>query len=45
LIAESKKMYLELNLMRGEDVQALIEKVQHSPKDVVARAQQIFATP
>jgi tripartite-type tricarboxylate transporter receptor subunit TctC len=43
LIAEAKKINLELNFVSGEDVQALVERLYHSPPDVIARAQKIAA--
>jgi tripartite-type tricarboxylate transporter receptor subunit TctC len=43
LIAEAKKIDLELNYVSGEDVQALIERLYRSPPDVIARAQAIAA--
>jgi hypothetical protein len=39
LIAEAAKINLELNFVSGEDIQALVERLYHSPSDVVARAQ------
>ena len=41
LIAEAAKIDLELNFVSGEDVQALVERLYHSPPEVVARAQAI----
>jgi tripartite-type tricarboxylate transporter receptor subunit TctC len=43
LIADAKKIDLELNYVSGEDVQALIERLYRSPPDVMARAQAIAA--
>jgi tripartite-type tricarboxylate transporter receptor subunit TctC len=43
LIAEAAKINLELNFVSGEDVQALVERLYHSPADVIARAQAIAA--
>jgi tripartite-type tricarboxylate transporter receptor subunit TctC len=43
LIAEAAKINLELNLVSGEDVQALVERLYHFPPDVIARAQAIAA--
>jgi tripartite-type tricarboxylate transporter receptor subunit TctC len=43
LIAEAAKIDLELNFVSGEQVQALVERLYHSPPDVVARAQAIAA--
>jgi tripartite-type tricarboxylate transporter receptor subunit TctC len=43
LIAEAAKINLELNFVSGEDVQALVERLYHSPTDVIARAQAIAA--
>lgn len=44
LIAEAAKINLELNFVSGNEVQALVERLYHSPPDVVARAQAIAAT-
>lgn len=41
LIAEAAKIDLELNFVSGEGVQALVERLYHSPPEVVARAQAI----
>jgi tripartite-type tricarboxylate transporter receptor subunit TctC len=41
LIVEAAKIDLELNFVSGEDVQALVERLYHSPSEVVARAQAI----
>jgi hypothetical protein len=41
LIAAAAKINLELNFVGGEDVQALVERLYHSPPDVIARAQAI----
>ena len=41
LIAEAAKIDLELNFVSGEGVQALVERLYHSPSEVVARAQAI----
>jgi tripartite-type tricarboxylate transporter receptor subunit TctC len=43
LIADAAKINLELNFVGGEDVQALVERLYHSPPDVIARAQAIAA--
>jgi hypothetical protein len=43
LIAEAAKINLELNFASSEDVQALVERLYHSPSDVIARAQAIAA--
>jgi tripartite-type tricarboxylate transporter receptor subunit TctC len=43
LIAEAAKINLELNFVGGEDVQALVERLYHSPAAVVARTQAIAA--
>jgi tripartite-type tricarboxylate transporter receptor subunit TctC len=43
LIAEAAKMNLELNFVSGEDVQALVERLTHSPPEIIARAQTIAA--
>lgn len=43
LIADARKTDLELNYVSGEDVQALVERLYHSPPDVIARAQAIAA--
>ena len=43
LIAEAVKINLELNFVSGEDVEALVEWLYHSPSDVIARAQAIAA--
>ena len=43
LIAEAKKIDLELNFVSGGDVQALIERLYRSPPNVIARAQAIAA--
>ncbi len=43
LIADAAKIGLELNFVSGEDVQALVERLYHSPPDVIARAQAIAA--
>jgi tripartite-type tricarboxylate transporter receptor subunit TctC len=43
LIAEAAKINLELNVVSGEDVQALVERLYHSPPPVIARAQAIAA--
>jgi tripartite-type tricarboxylate transporter receptor subunit TctC len=43
LIAEARKIDLELNFVSGEDVQALVERLYRSPPDVTARAQAIAA--
>lgn len=43
LIADARKIDLELNFVSGEDVQALIERLYHSPPNVIARAQAIAA--
>jgi len=43
LIAEAAKINLELNFVSGEDVQALVERLYHSPASVIARAQAIAA--
>jgi tripartite-type tricarboxylate transporter receptor subunit TctC len=43
LIAEAAKIDLELNFVSGEQVQALVERLYHSPPDVVVRAQAIAA--
>ncbi len=39
LIAEAAKMNLELNFVSGEEVQALVKRLYHSPPRVLARAQ------
>ena len=41
LIADAAKIGLELNFVSGEEVQALVERLYHSPPDVLARAQAI----
>jgi tripartite-type tricarboxylate transporter receptor subunit TctC len=41
LIADAAKINLELNFVSGEDVQALVERLYHSPLDILARAQAI----
>lgn len=41
LIAEAAKIDLELNFVSGEEVQALVERLYHSPPAVLARAQAI----
>jgi len=43
LIADAKKIDLELNFVSGEDVQALVERLYRSPPGVIARAQAIAA--
>jgi tripartite-type tricarboxylate transporter receptor subunit TctC len=43
LIADARKIGLELNYVSGENVQALVERLYHSPPDVIARAQAIAA--
>ncbi len=43
LIADARKIDLELNYVSGEDVQALIERLYRSPPAVIARAQAIAA--
>jgi tripartite-type tricarboxylate transporter receptor subunit TctC len=43
LIAEAAKIDLELNFVSGEEVQTLVERLYHSPPDVIARAQAIAA--
>lgn len=43
LIADAKKIDLELNFVSGEAVQALVERLYRSPPDVIARAQAIAA--
>ena len=43
LIADARKIDLELNFVSGEDVQALVERLYHSPPNVIARAQVIAA--
>jgi tripartite-type tricarboxylate transporter receptor subunit TctC len=43
LIADARKIDLELNYVSGEDVQALVERLYRSPPDVIARAQGIAA--
>jgi tripartite-type tricarboxylate transporter receptor subunit TctC len=43
LIADARKIDLELNYVSGEDVQALVERLYHSPPNVIARAQAIAA--
>jgi tripartite-type tricarboxylate transporter receptor subunit TctC len=43
LIADARKIDLELNYVSGEDVQALVERLYRSPPDVIARAQAIAA--
>ena len=43
LIADAKKIDLELNFVSGEDVQALVERLYRSPPSVIARAQAIAA--
>jgi len=43
LMAESARTGLEINTVRGEDVQALVEGLYRSPPAVVARAQAIAA--
>jgi hypothetical protein len=44
LIAEAAKINLELNCLSGEDVQALVERLDHSPPGIIARTQAIAAT-
>jgi hypothetical protein len=41
LIAEGAKMDLELGFVPGGGVQAMVERLYHSPPDVIARAQAI----
>jgi tripartite-type tricarboxylate transporter receptor subunit TctC len=43
LIAEAAKMDLELGFVPGAEVQAMIERLYHSPPEVIARAQAIAA--
>jgi tripartite-type tricarboxylate transporter receptor subunit TctC len=43
LIADAKKIDLELNFVSGEDVQALVERLYRSPPGVISRAQAIAA--
>jgi len=43
LVADARKGDLELNFVAGEEVQALVERLYHSPPDVIARAQAIAA--
>jgi tripartite-type tricarboxylate transporter receptor subunit TctC len=43
LIADARKIDLELNYVAGEDVQALVERLYRSPPEVIARAQAIAA--
>ncbi len=43
LIADAKKIDLELNFVSGEDVQTLVERLYRSPPGVIARAQAIAA--
>jgi tripartite-type tricarboxylate transporter receptor subunit TctC len=44
LIAEARKIDLELNFVSGEDVQSLVERLYHSPPIVIARAQAVAGT-
>ena len=44
LIAEARKIDLELNFVSGEDVQSLVERLFHSPPIVIARAQAVAGT-
>jgi tripartite-type tricarboxylate transporter receptor subunit TctC len=37
-IADGKKQHLEAEFMRGEEIEALIKRVNASPKEVIARA-------
>lgn len=43
LIADAKKINLELNYVSGEDVQALVERLYRLPPGVISRAQAIAA--
>src|SRR5262245_22411396 len=43
LVAEGARMNLELEFVAGADVQALVERLYHSPPEVIARAQAIAA--
>jgi tripartite-type tricarboxylate transporter receptor subunit TctC len=43
-VAEGAKIGLELELVPGDEVQALVERLYRSPDAVVRRAQTIFAT-
>jgi len=43
LIADAKKINLELNYLSGEDVQALVERLYRLPPGVISRAQAIAA--
>jgi tripartite-type tricarboxylate transporter receptor subunit TctC len=43
LIDEAAKINLELNFVSGEKVQALVERLYHSPPGVITRAQAIAA--
>ncbi len=43
LIAEARKIDLELNIVSGEEVQALVDRLYRSPPDVITRAQAIAA--
>jgi len=43
LIAEAAKMDLELGVVGGADVQALVDRLYRSPPEVIARAQAIVA--
>jgi tripartite-type tricarboxylate transporter receptor subunit TctC len=44
LMAEAAKIDLELNFVSGEDVQSLVERLYHSPPNVLARAQAVAGT-
>jgi len=41
LLADAEKIGLEINFVSGADVQALVERLYHSPAPVIARAQSI----
>ncbi|MFZ2068092.1 MAG: hypothetical protein WAV27_19140 [Xanthobacteraceae bacterium] len=43
LIADAKKINLELNYVSGEDVQALVERLYRLPRGVISRAQVVAA--
>jgi tripartite-type tricarboxylate transporter receptor subunit TctC len=37
-LADADKMGIEVQVVRGEDVQALVERIYAAPPDVIARA-------
>jgi tripartite-type tricarboxylate transporter receptor subunit TctC len=43
LVAEAKRIQLEINWIGGTEVQALVDHIVHTPSDVVKRAQALFA--